>query len=198
MFNFRFGLKRWRVTKPIYGLLLAETPFIIAGLALYGIADPNTYRSRLWQDGFDNGFNSSPAQPIYDMVNGGQGVTPLVWSLLLVSPSARLPMLTCHSSVTKFNLTISLLTVFILLVKSIAVIMNVMYPVISLLVHGLELALWAFSIHGQTAPDTSDPEHPNYGAPWYITKPCSVSKLPQDEGYCEQAKASFFVAVFLV
>jgi hypothetical protein len=81
MFNFRFGLKRWRVTKPIYGLLLSETPFIIAGLALYGIADPNTYRSRLWQDGFDNGFNSSPAQPIYDMVNGGKGVVPLVWSL---------------------------------------------------------------------------------------------------------------------
>jgi hypothetical protein len=130
------------------------------------------------------------------MVNGVPSVTPLVWSLLLVSPwcptrNANL------SSVTKFNLTISLLTVFILLVKSIAVIMNVMYPIVSLLVHGLQLGLWAYSVHGQTAPDTSDPEHPNYGAPWYITKPCSVSKLPQDVGYCEQAKASFFVAIFL-
>lgn len=93
MLNFRFGWKRWRVSKPIYALLLCETPFIIAGLALYGIADPNTYRSRLWQDGFDNGFNSSPAQPIYDMVNGGKGNTPLVWSLLLVSRFRFRPML---------------------------------------------------------------------------------------------------------
>jgi len=170
------------VTKPIYALLISEAPFIIAGLALYGIADPNTYRSRLWQDGFDNGFNSSPAQPIYDLVNGGQMHVPLVWSQFI----------------TQFNLTISLLTVFILLVKSIAVIMGVMYPGISLLVHGLELALWAVSVHGQSAPDTSDPEHPSYGAPWYITKPCSVAKLSQDVGYCEQAKASFFVALFLV
>jgi hypothetical protein len=196
MFNFRFGLKKWRATKPIYGLLVAETPLIIAGLALYGIADPNTYRSRLWLDGFDNGFNSSPSQPIYDMVNGGKGVVPLVWSLLLVFPS--LPAKANAPSITKFNLTVSLLTVFILLVKCIAVIMGVMYPVVSLLVHGLELALWAFSVHGQSAPDMSDPEHPNSGAPWYITKPCSVAKLPLDEGYCKQAKASFFVAVFLV
>jgi hypothetical protein len=91
MFKLRIGLKRWRVTKPIYALLICEAPFIIAGLALYGIADPNTYRSRLWQDGFDNGFNSSPAQPIYDLVNGGKMVVPLVWSQLLVSTPSLLP-----------------------------------------------------------------------------------------------------------
>jgi hypothetical protein len=57
-----------------------ELMFSISGLALYSIADPNLYRTKLWMDGFDNGFNSSPAQPIYDMVNGRTSSTPLVWS----------------------------------------------------------------------------------------------------------------------
>jgi hypothetical protein len=59
----------------------------IAILVFFGIAEPDTYRTKLWQDGFNNGFNSSPAQPLYDMVNGKASklISPLVWSALSVS-----------------------------------------------------------------------------------------------------------------
>jgi hypothetical protein len=86
MWKFNFSGKRWRpyAEKPIFGLLILELPMIVGILVLFGIADPNTYRDRLWLDGFNNGFNSSPSQPIYDLVNGKGYHVPLVWSSLYV------------------------------------------------------------------------------------------------------------------
>jgi hypothetical protein len=84
MGNIRFGLKYWR--KPlrlaIFILFGLELGLNIGGLVIYGIADPDTYRSKLWQDGFDNGFNSAPNQPLFDLINGGKYDPPLVWSPL--------------------------------------------------------------------------------------------------------------------
>ena len=37
----------------------------------------------------------------------------------------------------------------------------------------------------------SDPKHPQPGAPWYITKPCSVAHNPNNVHYCLQAKGAF-------
>ncbi len=80
--KFKFGVKRWRSLKTVWGLVIFELPLTITLLVLFGVADPNTYRNLLWQDGFDNGFNSNPAQPIFNLVNGGKMVIPLVWSQL--------------------------------------------------------------------------------------------------------------------
>jgi hypothetical protein len=82
--EFKLGWKRWRNTKLLWGLMILELPLTVALLVLFGVADPDTYRTLLWQDGFDNGFNSSPAQPVYDLVNGKAYVVPLVWSGLYV------------------------------------------------------------------------------------------------------------------
>jgi hypothetical protein len=76
--------------------------------------------------------------------------------------------------------------------------LHVLFPVLSVLIHGLELGLYSYSVFGQTSPDTLDPKHSNPGPPWYITKSCSVAVLKSNVGYCQQAKASFFVAVFMV
>jgi len=165
----------------MFGLIGVELALTISLLALFGIADPNTYRTKLWRDGYINGFNSSPAQPIFDLVNGGEYVVPLVWS----------------EHLTKFNLIISVISTFTLLVKVVMQVMNVLYPILSFIMHGLELGLYAYSIYGQTSPDTIDPEHTNNGPPWYITKSCSVAKLQQNVGYCKQAKASFYATVFI-
>jgi Sec-independent protein secretion pathway component TatC len=78
--RFSIELKRWRFQKFLLGLMIFELPLTVAVLTLFGIADPDTYRDKLWLDGFINGFNSSPSQPIYDLVNGKSMVTPLVWS----------------------------------------------------------------------------------------------------------------------
>lgn len=76
-----FLSKRWRPNKwPFYILLGFELALTIALLALFGIAAPNTYRTRLWQDGSDNGFNSSPTAGLYAAANWKPYSTPTVWS----------------------------------------------------------------------------------------------------------------------
>ena len=101
-------------------------------------------------------------------------------------------------STTNYNVVISVLSVFILLVKGIMFITNVFYPLVSLLVHAALAALYAVSIHNQAGPDMSDPAHPQSGAPWYITKKCGPPVSSNLIGYCKQAKAAFAMTIILV
>jgi hypothetical protein len=64
-------------------LLCIEFFFTVAALTLYAVAQPDVYRTKLWQDGFDNGFNSSPGQSLYSYANHEKThKTPIVWSQL--------------------------------------------------------------------------------------------------------------------
>lgn len=101
------------------------------------------------------------------------------------------------SSLTSYNVVISVLSTFILLVKAIMFILHLWVPLLSFLVHGALAGLWLFSAYGQAAPDMSDPKQPQPGAPWYIAKNCSVARSGSNVGYCRQAKASFAVTVVL-
>jgi hypothetical protein len=87
---------------------------------------------------------------------------------------------------------------FILLIKSVLVPLHGFFPPVSVLIHAIEIGIYAFSIYGQTSPDTIDPKHINNGPPWYITKSCNVASLKSNIGFCKQAKAAFYVAVFMV
>lgn len=80
---------------------------------------------------------------------------------------------------------------FILLVKVVMFIVHVFPPWLSIVVHALLCALYAVSIRYQAGSDMTDPEHPQPGAPWYITKSCSVAAHPSNVHYCKQAKAAF-------
>jgi hypothetical protein len=71
---------RWRMPKVLIALLILEFPLTIACLALYGIADPNTYRTKLWQNGYDQGFNSAPNSILYSYANYKPVHTPMIWS----------------------------------------------------------------------------------------------------------------------
>lgn len=71
-------------------------------------------------------------------------------------------------------------------------------PLISALVHAALIVIYAVSISNQTAPDMSDPDHPQPGAPWYITKSCGPPVSPHLKNYCTQAKACFAVTILLV
>lgn len=106
--------------------------------------------------------------------------------------------LTLFASLTTFNLVLSILTTFIWILKIVIVPMHVMYPIISLVLHGLLTGLFGYSIYGQTSHDTIDPAHSNNGLPWYITKSCSVSFNKSNVQYCQMAKATFYISVFLL
>lgn len=64
--------------------MAVELPFIIVILTLTGIASHDLYRTRLWQDGADNGFNSAPDEILYAMANYRPYKVPTVWSSLYV------------------------------------------------------------------------------------------------------------------
>ena len=98
-------------------------------------------------------------------------------------------------SITDYNVIISVLSMFLLLTKTIMYILHVFPPVMSALLHAILVALYAVSISYQAGADTSDPEHPQPGAPWYIMKSCSVCHDKSNIGYCQQAKAAFAVTV---
>ena len=66
----------------MYGLFLLELPATVGCLLLFGIADPNTYRTKLWQDGSNHGFNSNPNEILYSYANYKPIHTPLIWSTL--------------------------------------------------------------------------------------------------------------------
>ncbi|PGH11627.1 hypothetical protein AJ79_04767 [Helicocarpus griseus UAMH5409] len=168
-------------------LLGLELPVTIALLALFGIAAPDLYRDKLWKDGAENGFNSHPNQRIYTIANYRPYTTPRPFGQFI----------------TNFNLVISVLSLFFLICKAPMFILNVFYPPLSVFAHAVLLVLYAVSVAYQASPDMTDPEHPQPGAPWYITKNCNVTKHPSNYGYCQQAKSAFgctvvMLAIFLV
>jgi hypothetical protein len=82
MGKFKIGFLRWRYPRALWILVILEFPLTVAALTLFGIADPNTYRTKLWRDGFNNGFNSDPSAPLYAAANYRSITIPLVWSSL--------------------------------------------------------------------------------------------------------------------
>lgn len=121
-------------------------------------------------------------------IHHSQGVVTVVCP---DKPPQFSPSLTHYRSITNFNVVIAVLSMFIMLVKAIMYMLHVFPPVLSAIVHGIILALYSVSIAYQASSDTSDPLHPQNGPPWYVTKPCSVTRNKSLVGYCRQAKASF-------
>ncbi|KAF1958652.1 hypothetical protein CC80DRAFT_16354 [Byssothecium circinans] len=174
--------RQWRLAKVVYFLMILEFPFTVANLALFGIASPNLYRTILWREGGKLGYNSDPSTVLYAAANYRPVKVPLVWS----------------SFITQYNLYIGVICMFFYLIKVTGWLLHVCFPIFSLPLHLALMALWAFSIHAQTAPDTIDPERQNKGPPWYISKSCNVVDDKTIRGYCAQAKASFAVSICML
>lgn len=62
-------------------VMIFELLAVVAVLVFFGIAQPDLYRSQLWQAGDDLGFNSSPSIILYAYANYQPLPTiPFVWS----------------------------------------------------------------------------------------------------------------------
>lgn len=172
--------REWRIPKIFLALLIIEFPLTVACLTLMGVAHPNTYRTKLWQNGFDKGFNSAPNSILYAYANWETPTTPLIWSHYM----------------TEFNVVISVLSMFILLVKSAMFILHIFLPALSVFVHALLVALYCVSIYNQSSHDLSDPAHPSPGLPWYLSKGCGYAESG-NYSFCMQARASFAVVIVM-
>jgi hypothetical protein len=98
---------------------------------------------------------------------------------------------------TTFNVVISVLSMFILLVKGAMFTMHFFYPIISVVVHAVLIALYATSLHNQTSGDYLDPAHPSV-RPWYLTQSCAQYAGPGNYGYCLQARASVYAVAVMM
>ncbi|MCJ1311125.1 hypothetical protein MMC25_004795 [Agyrium rufum] len=168
----------WRAPKALLLLFAIELAVGVPILALYGIADPDLYRTRLWEEGARNGWNSSPIAILYSSYNYITIKVPTPW----------------NQFITNYNVIIAVLSLFVLLVKSVLYILHMFPPLLSLFLHGVLAALYAISIYNQAAPDNSDPAHPSKH-PWYLTRGCGPPVSLELHGYCQQAQSAFAVTV---
>jgi hypothetical protein len=180
--QYRIVHRKWRLRKPYWYLFLFELSALIPTLVFFGLAQPNLYRTRFWEIGFENHWNSNPNMELYAHANYRTPPTvPFVWSQMS----------------TNFNVAISVVTLFFMLAKLIAFIMKVWYPIVATFVSGSLTALWAVSVYGQMGPDYADERYPSPVA-WYIRMSCDVAEPFNAVKICKIAKASFAVTVYMM
>lgn len=92
--------RQWRSTRAMYFTMIAELLGTVAVLVLFGISQPDLYRTKLWRAGHELGFNSSPNVILYAYANYEPlPKLPFIWSqtyvptrLCLPRPTRRLTM----------------------------------------------------------------------------------------------------------
>ncbi len=92
---------------------------------------------------------------------------------------------------------VSVLSMFILLVKAVLFIMHMWIPLLALIINIITTALWCVSVYGQAGPDYSDPKRPSKVA-WYITKSCDFAVASGNKHNCNMAKGSFAASVLML
>ncbi|RMZ84613.1 hypothetical protein DV737_g1114, partial [Chaetothyriales sp. CBS 132003] len=167
---------------PFYGLVSLEFGLTVGLLVMSGIADPNTYRTKLWQYGADNCWNSSPQTGLYAAANYQPYHTPIVWSQFI----------------TNYILVIVILSMFVMLVKAPMYMVHVFPPILSALLHAAMIALYAAGVAFLAGSDNTEPDCRSNGPVWYITKSCSVVTQHNLVTYCKQAKATFALTAALL
>ncbi|KAI0410184.1 hypothetical protein F4802DRAFT_17683 [Xylaria palmicola] len=181
---YRILKRKWPSTAAMWIMMIVELALTVTLLVLTALAQPDTYRTKLWKAGYELGFNSSPAFLLYEQANGkAPSAIPFVWSRTL----------------TDFNVAIAIISLFFLITRLIAIIMDFWFPIIVLPINIAFVALYAASLGGQAGPDYLDPNHPSRVA-WYVAKPCTVAANQQIQSYCTSAKGTFaaFALMFVV
>lgn len=75
--------RKWpkKARKATWALMILELAVLVPILVIFGIAQPDLYRSDLWSVGYQNKLNSNPNMIIYAFANHKpQPRVPLVWS----------------------------------------------------------------------------------------------------------------------
>ncbi|KAK2772615.1 hypothetical protein CKAH01_13911 [Colletotrichum kahawae] len=138
-------------------LLLLESMVVLVALALFGIAYPDRFRSRLWRNGGEEGWCSNPRLRIYFYANYEEPPEiPLIWSQRLTTSNAATAVL---------SLAVLFARITIAALRYDARWTNTAYDVVL-------AALWAWSAAAQGGgADLTDSEH-LMPRPWYLARGC--------------------------
>ncbi|KAJ6782448.1 hypothetical protein PWT90_09446 [Aphanocladium album] len=162
-------------------LMPLELVGLITVLVIFGIAQPDLYRTKMWQIGFDNKLNSNPNMILYAYANfKPMPKVPLIWS----------------STLTNFNVAISVISLFFLLAKLIAFIMKLWFPIVAVFINMALLALYSVSVYGQIGPDYADPRYPAPAA-WYFRQGCGLAKRYGAYKSCQIAQGSLAATFYM-
>lgn len=77
------------------------------------------------------------------------------------------------------------------------VIMQVWWPVLSVIFNTIIVALWMTACFATGGSDYSDIRYPMPIA-WFLAKGCGTTKGTGEEGYCRQAQGAFAVCVLML
>lgn len=78
---YRIVKRKWPSSAAMWIMMLVELALTVTLLVLTALAQPDTYRTKLWKAGNDLGFNSSPSVIAFAHANGKTPPTiPFVWS----------------------------------------------------------------------------------------------------------------------
>ncbi|KAK2589751.1 hypothetical protein QQS21_012571 [Conoideocrella luteorostrata] len=163
-------------------LMPLELIGLVPMLVIFGISQPDMYRTTMWEIGFQNKLNSNPNMILYAYANYQPlPKVPLVWS----------------QSLTDFNVAISVISLFFLLAKLISFIMKIWYPLAAVLVNCAMVALYAVSTYGQIGPDYADARYPAPAA-WYFRQGCDLARKYGKYRSCQIAQASLFITLYML
>ncbi|TPX19096.1 uncharacterized protein E0L32_011257 [Thyridium curvatum] len=197
--GYRLLHRPWRVKNPIYWLMLAELLGLVPILVLFGIAQPDMYRTTMWRIGNANGWNSNPNMILYAYANHRPLPIRMVSNVsLFFFFRPRPPQPPGHLRLTNFNVAISVISLFMLLVKMIGFIMKVWYPLVGGLISLALTALYVASMVGQMGPDHADRDPSKHSSvAWYISHSCAPARAFNAERSCMLAKGTFAVTVYM-
>lgn len=182
--NYVLLKRRWpaKARRGIGWLMPLELIGLIPALVIFGIAQPNLYRTDMWRIGFDNKLNSNPNMILYAYANHKPlPDVPFIWSQTL----------------TNFNVAISIISLFFLLARLICFIMRVWYPILALFIQLSLVVLYTVSTYGQIGPDYADKRYPAYAA-WYFRKGCGLAKAYGKYKSCQVAQGSLAVTLYML
>ncbi|KAF5663099.1 succinate-semialdehyde dehydrogenase [Fusarium heterosporum] len=170
--------------KTTWWLMPLELAGTVAALVIFGISQPDLYRTDMWQIGWqhDPPLNSNPAMILYAYANHRPlPKVALVWT----------------RTFTDFNVAISIISLFFLLGKLTASIMKCWYPIFASFINACLIALYTVCVYGTIGPDYADKRYPAPAA-WYYRIGCDIAKPYGKYKSCMIAKYSLVIAVYML
>ncbi|SPJ83942.1 uncharacterized protein FTOL_10458 [Fusarium torulosum] len=170
--------------KATWWLMPLELIGVVSALVIFGISQPDLYRTDMWQIGWqhDPPLNSNPAMILYAYANHRPlPKVALVWT----------------RTFTDFNVAISVISLFFLLAKLTAFIMRCWYPIFATFINVSLVALYTVCVYGTIGPDYADPRYPAPVA-WYYRIGCDIAKPYGKYKSCMIAKYSLVIGVYMV